>query len=124
MSSHTIRASVAVAAVFSGASFLTAQGPAAVLRELQPRPITLAAKAYDVIEILNQLEKQTGNRVIDRRSADAPRRVAIGFQDRAFWQALDELATKLDANVLPFAEDGVALVEGPRRAGPVAYAGL
>jgi hypothetical protein len=95
-----------------------------VLRELEPRPITLAEKDYDVAEILNQFERQTGSRVLDRRPTDSPRRVKLGFTGQPFWKAVDELATKLGTQASPLSDEGVVLVDGPRDSGAVAYSGI
>ena len=93
--------------------------------ELAPKRVTLVEKAYDVAEVLSAIKEQTGNpRLADRRSAGAAAKVAIGFADLSFWEALDRLAEKLDARVSPFSEDGVALVDGPGHLGKVAYSGI
>jgi hypothetical protein len=93
--------------------------------ELAPRRVTLAEKAYGVADVLSALKEQTGNpRLVDRRSAGSAQNVTIGFAKLTFWEALDRLAKELGARVSPFAEDGVALVDGPGRLGKVAYAGI
>lgn len=93
--------------------------------ELKPKPATLAKASHDVAEVLRQLEAQTGNRVVDRRSSGEPRRVDIGFEQEPFWPALDQLAEALKARVSLFEEGGtVALVDGPPRRGAVSYAGV
>jgi hypothetical protein len=91
---------------------------------LQPKRVTLAEKTYDVAEVVSAIKEQTGNPIVDRRSMGAERKVTIGFADLTFWEALDRLAEKIGARVSPFAEDGVALVDGPGRHGKIAYSGI
>ena len=104
---------------------LTSTSVAGPPAELMPRRVKLAEKTYDVAEVLSALKEQTENpRIVDRRSSDSPAKVTIGFADLSFWEALDRLAEKLEARVSPFAEEGVALVDGPGHLGKVAYAGI
>jgi hypothetical protein len=90
---------------------------------LNPRTITLKSGAHNVANILLELDKQTGNRVTDRRMKGAPGKIAIGFSGETFWQALDLLADKLGSRLSLYGEAGIALADGQRKAGTVAYAG-
>ena len=97
---------------------------AKTLAELQPKLANVPVGKHEVGALLRDLEKQTGNRVVDRRAAAATRSVEIGFDKQPFLSALDKLATALDANVSPYTEDGLALVDRAAKKGPIAYAGI
>ena len=106
---------------------LRAQDDAAIaktLAELQPKPANVPVGKHEVATLLRDLEKQTGNRVVDRRAAGATRSVEIGFDKLPFLSALDKLAAALNANVSPYTDDGLALVDRAAKKGMIAYAGI
>lgn len=85
------------------------------------RTVTLPNGKHAVADVLAAIEKQTGNRVSDRRTT--AKAVEIAIDKLPFWQALDRLAGALDARVSLYGENGVQLIDGPRRPSIVAYTG-
>ena len=114
---------VAVLATFALASTIAAQEPPRTPPGLEARMITLPVGKHAVGDILRELEKQTGNRVVDRRSADKGA-IEIGFDGQTFWQALDRLTEKLDARLSFYGDDGIGLTDGPRRGGTIVNSGM
>jgi len=84
----------------------------------------LAMGHYDVAHVLREFEKQTGNRIGDRRSKTSPAKVEIGFSGQSFWPALEQLAEKLDARITYYGDEGIALADGPHKKGAVAFADI
>lgn len=87
------------------------------------RRVTLPAGKHTVADVLKAIEAQTGNRAVDRRIATSTQTVDLSLDKQPFWPALDRLAAALDARVSPYGDDGVQLIDGPRRANTVAYTG-
>ncbi len=114
---------VAVLATFALAGTIAAQEPPRTPTGLEARTIALPSRKMSVADIVRELEKQTGNRVVDRRSADKGA-IEIGFDGQTFWQALDRVAEKLDARLSFYGDDGIGIVDGPRRAGTVVNSGM
>jgi hypothetical protein len=113
----------ALVAILLGTTYVHAQDAARTLALLQPRPFTLPKGEHKVANLLAELEKQTGNRLLDRRS-NTNTKVDIGFDGQTFWQAVDRLAEKLDARLSLYSDDGIALVDGPRQAGTMVHTGI
>ena len=93
--------------------------------EMVPRLFTLQESDLTLKGALTALQKQTGNRVADRRQAKSEVRLKLNLTKKTFWEALDTIARDADARVSLFEEDGMlALVDGPYRELPVSYSGL
>ncbi len=94
-------------------------------KELEPRTFTLQEKEITVKAALVALQKQTGNRVLDRRENKDDRRFKLSLDKATFWQALDAVAREADARVSLYEQDGaLALVDGPYREQPLSHHGL
>jgi hypothetical protein len=108
----------------------TAQGQrlmavARTLKELVPRTFTLRRGPMSLGEVLDELAKQTGMTVADRRQVKTDVKVTLDLDRVTFWQAVDAIARAADAGVTLYQPDGaVALVDGPHRPLPVSYSGL
>jgi hypothetical protein len=94
--------------------------------------VTLEVTDAPLAEVLTELEKQTGNHVVDQREKqgqEAPeKRVTVKVADVPFWAALDEILDQANMSPYPFADEfGLALVEREqgtlRRVGRATYAG-
>ncbi len=94
--------------------------------------LSLDVKDAPLGEVLAEIEKQTGNRVIDNREQygqDAPeKRITIKVDDEPFWAALDKILDEVNMAPYPYADEAaLALVEREqgvlRRAGRATYAG-
>lgn len=94
--------------------------------------VTLDAKKMPLAEVLDSIEKQTGNRLIDYREEfgqeSLPIEITLAVTDEPFWQAVDKLLDATGLAVYGFAEEsGLALVARPSnaapRAGKAIYAG-
>lgn len=97
----------------------------AATKELQPRTFTLQTEGMPLGDILRQLQKQTGNSVVDRRQAKAEPKLKLDLQQVFFWQALEAIARAVNCGVSLYQPDGqVALVEGPYRAVELSCSGL
>lgn len=95
--------------------------------------VTLDFTDAPLADVLKEIEKQTGNRLVDGRETngqDAPElKVTIKVADVPFWQALDEVLDQVNLAPYPYGgeEGGLSLVvrdQGVlRRAGRATYAG-
>lgn len=95
--------------------------------------VTLDLADVPLADVLKEIEKQTGNRLVDGREAngqDAPElKVTIKLSDVPFWQALDEVLDQVNMSPYPYGaeEGGLSLVARDqgvlRRAGRATYAG-
>jgi hypothetical protein len=97
--------------------------------------VTLHVKNAKLAEVLADIEKQTGNKLIDYRRQfgqnaaedDLLVSMTLDFDDVPFWRAVDELCAKYGYAIYPFAgEDGLALVrrtDADRLPSKVVYAG-
>lgn len=92
---------------------------AVVSGELRPSRVTLRPGKRSVAELLKEIEAQTGNRVVDRRSSREGD-VDVGFHDQSFWSAIEQLSKA--ARVRVAVGDAVALVDG--RPGPAVAASV
>lgn len=99
---------------------------ALVVRDLAPRTVTLQSR-MPLSKALEQIEKQTGIAVIDRREgggAEDPM-LRLNLEKATFWQALDTVAREADLQVSLYDKDGkIGLREGPHRMLPVSYSGM
>jgi hypothetical protein len=94
-------------------------------KELQPKLFTLQGKDISLGSALEQLAKQTGNRVEDRRQSKEDVKLKLDVKNSTFWQALDIIAKEADLRVSLFEKGGViALRDGPHQVTPVCYSGL
>lgn len=102
----------------------------------RPSKVTLAGESMKLSEVLAAIEKQTGNKIVDRREADdrSDPVVKAKFNETPFWQALDDVLDQAKLSIDPHAADdegnpvaGVSIVR--RRGGQadrrtnVSYAG-
>jgi hypothetical protein len=91
----------------------------------QPRPVTFKNTDILLSDALNELHRQTGNLVVDRRLAKSNAKLTLPRTPVSFWQALDEMVRQADARISPYQQDGaVALVDGPYRVQSVSHHGL
>ena len=63
-------------------------------KELEPRPLTLPLRPITAAEFLAQLEKQTGNVVLNRRFGKHDQLLTLAFDKTPFWQALDTFTAR------------------------------
>src|SRR6187401_313830 len=91
--------------------YLSLPASASTPSDLTPGTMMLALGHYDVAHVLREFEKQTGNRIADRRSKTSPAKVEIGFSGQSFWPALEQLAEKLDARISYYGDEGIALAD-------------
>jgi hypothetical protein len=96
-----------------------------VPKELQPKTITLQQKEITVAKALEELARQTGNSVEDRRRIREDTKLKLDLKKATFWQALDAIAKEADARIYLYARGGaITLVDGPHQVTPVSYNGL
>jgi hypothetical protein len=99
--------------------------PNAEPKQLTPRLFSLQGNDVPLGKALSELERQTGNKVEDRRQSREEAKLKLELKNVTFWQALDAIAKQIDARVSLYEKDGqVALLDGPRVAMPVSYSGL
>jgi hypothetical protein len=92
---------------------------------LAPRTMTLRGNDIPLSKALEELARQTGNRVEDRRQVKDGVKIKLDLDKATFWQALDAVARAADARVTLFDRDAlVALADGPYQMVPVSYHGL
>jgi hypothetical protein len=94
-------------------------------KNARPRQVAFKGGTIPLSEALNELRKQTGNMVADRRLAKSAPTITLARTPLSFWPALDEIAKQADARISPYQHEGaIAIVDGPYRALPVSYHGL
>ncbi|MCE9605821.1 MAG: hypothetical protein K8U03_13075 [Planctomycetia bacterium] len=81
--------------------------------------ITLAVKDASLAQVFAEIEKQTGNHLVDFRrqfgQQAADLRLTLDMAKQPFWKALDAVAEQAGMEVYHFAgEDGLALVAAPQ----------
>jgi hypothetical protein len=90
--------------------------------DLDARPITFPAKAIPLNDVLAQLEKQTGNKVIDRRTTRT--NPEIQLTTTTFWKTLDAIGKQEGIGFSAYQEyGGVALIDRAYRETKVDYSG-
>lgn len=98
---------------------------AQVLKDLAPRTVTLQNRSIKLAEALDQVKKQTGIEIIDRREGGDNPSFKIDLQKATFWQALDTIAKEADVQIDLYDKDGkVGLKDGPYRTLPISYSGM
>ena len=96
--------------------------------------ITLSAKQMPLAETFAEIEKQTGNNLVDNRQGDAPDaaamsgNVTIELRDEPFWPAVDQILDQLGLSVYNYGGmDALSLVSRPeyegKRYGRATYSG-
>ncbi|NOY30092.1 MAG: hypothetical protein GXP28_07890 [Planctomycetes bacterium] len=94
--------------------------------------ITLSDQEIDLAEVLEQIEKQTGNRLVDYREAFGqeaePRKVSIKIEDEPFWPAIDKILDAAGMGLYPFSgEESLAVIHHEEGSAPrserASYAG-
>ena len=102
-----------------------ANDPAArATKLLEPRPLSLPAGKYTVADFLGQLEKQTGNVVLDRRLQKSGAPIALAFDGVPFWRVLDKFAEQANCGWTAYSAEGVILTDATRRSPHVSYHGI
>jgi len=82
--------------------------------------VSLSATAMPLSEILDALQKQTGNKIeLEARPAgDGPPKLSVDFDKTPFWQALDRVLDQSGLSVAEYGEAG-AITLVPRSQGQV-----
>jgi hypothetical protein len=106
-----------------------ADEPKPQLREtdtgLIPRTITLQGKDISLRKALEEIARQTGNPVEDRRRVKEDQSLRLDLNKATFWQAVDAIARAADARVSLYEKDAlVALTDGPHVKVPTSYSGI
>ena len=95
-----------------------------------PTNVTLTVDQIPVFDVLAEIEKQTGNHIVDRRQQASNdehtqrQKVSIAFRDEPFWSAIDQVLDQWRMGVYNYGgSDALAIVERepgerPRRQGP------
>ena len=101
-------------------SYIAHAGEPGLPTELTARQLKLKSGEATLSEVLAELEKQTGNRVADRRTArrDDPK---LKLRPGTFWQTLDAIGEQTGIAFTP--HGGVALVDTPYRKATTVYHG-
>jgi hypothetical protein len=99
----------------------------------QSTTITLAADKTPLAEVLAAIEKQTGNKFIDKREqfggaeGGAPLTVSVQIEKEPFWPAVDKLLDAAKLSLYNYGDDGLGVIpRGPdegARLGLAAYSG-
>jgi hypothetical protein len=83
-----------------------------------PTSVTLSADQMPLLEIFAAIEKQTGNRISDRRQQagdekrDQQKKATVAFNNEPFWSAIDQLLDQAGLGVYNYAgSDAMAIVE-------------
>jgi hypothetical protein len=98
---------------------------AQVMKDLAPRTVTLQNKSIKLGEALDQIKKQTGFEIVDRREGGDNPKFTLDLQKATFWQALDTVAKEADVQIDLYNQDGkVGIKEGPYRTLPISYSGM
>lgn len=103
-----------------------AQNESAKGKDLAPRRVTLQG-SMRLGQSLEELARQSGNRVEDRRQSRAgDPALELDLRGVTFWQAVDAIARRADLGVSLYEGDGkLALRDGPYRGQrPVSYDGI
>jgi hypothetical protein len=77
--------------------------------------VTLSAKEMPLAEVFKELEKQTGNRMIDNREQNdddsAQSDITIELKEEPFWPALDQILDKASLGIYSYGgEDALSIV--------------
>ncbi|HLA84981.1 MAG TPA: hypothetical protein VJL29_09315 [Thermoguttaceae bacterium] len=93
---------------------------------VEPSRVTLHEKQAKLSRVLKEIERQTGNRIIDSREqfgrASDPE-VAVDFNKTPFWRAMDRVLDEAGLTVYPFgSERAVYLADCPEGAVPMTRA--
>jgi len=81
--------------------------------------VTLTGTDLPLAEVLAAIEKQTGNKLVDKREKSgektAEKTLSVDFRDTPFWQAIDDVLGKCELGVYAYSgEPGLAIVARPR----------
>ena len=106
----------------------SALGKQAGKASVEASRITLSGKNITLADAIAAIQKQTGNQIVDLREEFGQQTTnpefSVEWQDKEFWPAMDELATKTGlAFYLHTGERQIGLVMGPNPPKPLAYAG-
>ena len=96
--------------------------------------VSLSAKEMPLAEVFAEIERQTGNRFIDKRQGDVPQpgamssTVSIEIQDEPFWSAVDRILDQTNLSIYGYGgEEGLSIVSRPEyegdRYGSASYSG-
>jgi hypothetical protein len=87
--------------------------------------VTIQQKGILLSAALDEIKKQTGLEVLDKRQTKTNSRLNLDLNDVPFWQALDRVCAEANTPVSLYEASGqVALVDGPYRSLPVSYSGI
>jgi hypothetical protein len=90
--------------------------------------VTLDAKSMPLAEVFKEIEKQTGNKLVDNREEQSDKLVTITLKDEPFWSALDKILDQVGLGIYSYGgEEALSIVgrspeEGPR-VGQAVYRG-
>jgi hypothetical protein len=125
---RTLAAAIVACSLFGGGERAPAQVERRAANIVDASLVRLEARALPLERILEQIELQTGNRIVDERpGGDAARSdmAKVEAGERPFWPLLDDLAARTGATLNFRGRDRAVRLSGggPSRA-PVAYRGL
>lgn len=101
-------------------------------RAISPSRLTLHTEEMQLVEVLEQIAQQTGNRLVDHRGQfgqdSRPRTITVDIDDLEFWPAIDRVLDSAQLNLYPFSgEEALAIVNREEGLGPrvlrASYAG-
>jgi hypothetical protein len=92
-------------------------------KDLAPKLVTLQG-SFSLSKALEELDKQTGIKIEDRRREKEDPRLKLDLEQVTFWQALDAITREADLQIYLYRDSGIALVDGPHVAVPVSYNGI
>jgi hypothetical protein len=77
--------------------------------------ITLSANEMPLAEVFAEIEKQTGNKVVDTREQQgeeaAPSKITIELKDEPFWSAMDQILDKANLGIYAYGgENALSIV--------------
>jgi hypothetical protein len=117
---------MSLAALFLAAlAVFSAAGESSSIPELSPRLVTFSSRSLPLETVLQELHKQTGNMLEDRRSNKINVKLSLPAGPRTFWQVLDAIGDQDGIGFSAYQPDGgVALVDAPVRKLKTCYSGL
>ena len=103
-----------------------------VQRAAQESRISLNGDEIPLSEVLAEIEKQTGNKVVDLRGQFGPQgedpKLAVGFDDAPFWSTVDHILDQAELSLYAYGEEkALNIVSRPQeqlpRSGRACYSG-
>ena len=102
------------------------------LQLLEPSQLTLTSRARELDDLLDQIHRQTGNRLRDYRAQfgqeTRPLDLTLELNNEPFWPGLDQVLDRAQLSLYPYSgEDSLAVIEREAgttpRSGRACYAG-